>query len=334
MKQMLTLALAVGLVLGAAATPALAQAEVVLKMASNAHRADPPKVGDQVAFDWLAEELKKQTDGAVALEVYWGGSLGAEAKLHQSLETGVLDVLPNSGSNIANVVPEIGLLSTSYLFRDFDHYKAVVNDPAFFDRLQEIVRDRDLGYQLVGMGATGSRNLYNRQREIVTPDDAAGMKMRVMSSPIEFRVWQTLGLLPTNLPSTEIYLSLQTGVVDASESSIPFIVSNKYYEVAPYITLTNHQISTHLYFMNDASIASLPEEHRETVLALFREAGNKQIDATKRLSTEMLDELRGNPNVTVTEVDTRPFAEKLTSLQGEVAEELGVEDLLAAIRAH
>lgn len=334
MKQMLTLALAVGLVLGAAATPALAQAEVVLKMASNAHRADPPKVGDQVAFDWLAEELKKQTDGAVALEVYWGGSLGAEAKLHQSLETGVLDVLPNSGSNIANVVPEIGLLSTSYLFRDFDHYKAVVNDPAFFDRLQEIVRDRDLGYQLVGMGATGSRNLYNRQRAIVTPDDAAGMKMRVMSSPIEFRVWQTLGLLPTNLPSTEIYLSLQTGVVDASESSIPFIVSNKYYEVAPYITLTNHQISTHLYFMNDASIASLPEEHRETVLALFREAGNKQIDATKRLSTEMLDELRGNPNVTVTEVDTRPFAEKLTSLQGEVAEELGVEDLLAAIRAH
>src|SRR5690606_18639814 len=114
-------------------------------------------------------------------------------------------------------------------------------------------------------------------REVTTPQDAAGMKMRVMSSPIEFRVWQTLGMLPTNLPSTEIYMSLQTGVVDASESSIPFIVSNKYYEVAPYITLTNHQISTHLYLMNDATIASLPDEHRETVLALFREAGNRQI---------------------------------------------------------
>lgn len=337
MRQMLTRSLMLGLgaaLVAATATPQAASAETVLRMASNAHRADPPKVGDQVAFDWLKQELAAQTDGEVHLEIYWGGSLGAEAQLHQSLESGAIDVLPNSGSNIAKVVPEIGLLSTSYLFRDFDHYKEVVNDPAFFERLQEIVRNHELGYQLVGMGATGSRNLYNRRQEVAKPEDAAGMKMRVMSSPIEFRVWQTLGLLPTNLPSTEIYMSLQTGVVDAAESSIPFIVSNKYYEVAPYITLTNHQISTHLYFMNDDSIAALPDEHRETVLRLFREAGNKQIDATKRLSKEMLDALRANPNVTVTEVDTKPFAEKLSSLQGEVAEELGVEDLLAVIRSH
>ncbi|MEX2631248.1 MAG: TRAP transporter substrate-binding protein [Tistlia sp.] len=334
MNRIFALGLGLSLALAAVALPLAAEAQVTLKMASNAHRADPPKVGDQIAFEWLAEELEKRTDGAVALEIYWGGSLGAEAQLHQSLATGVIDVLPNSGSNLANLVPEIGLLSTSYLFRDFDHYRAVVNDPAFFGRLQEIVRDHELGSQLVGMGATGSRNLYNRQREVRSPEDAAGMKMRVMSSPIEFRVWQGLGMLPTNLPSTEIYMSLQTGVVDASESSIPFIVSNKYYEVAPYITLTNHQISTHLYLMNDATIAALPDEHRETVLALFREAGNRQIDATKRLSSEMLEQLRGNPNVTITDVDTQPFADKLTSLQDDVAEELGVDDLLTVIRAH
>ncbi|HKJ84586.1 MAG TPA: hypothetical protein VKA06_00850, partial [Spirochaetia bacterium] len=119
-----------------------------------------------------------------------------------------------------------------------------------------------------------------------------------------------------------------------SESSIPFIVSNKYYEVAPYITLTNHQISTHLFFMNDESIAGLPDEDRQTVLDLIREAGNVQIDATKRLSEDLLKTLREAPGVTVTEVDTKLFSDRLTSLQDEVAADLGVTDLLEIIRSH
>lgn len=322
--------LAATLALGAGAV----QAQVTLKLASNAIRSDPPKVGDQVAFDWLAEEIERRTNGEVALEVYWGGSLGAEATLGQSLQTGVVDILPNSGSNAAAAVPEAGLLSTSYLFRDFDHYKAVANDEDFFGRLQQIVEDHDLGYQLVGLGATGSRNLYNRIREVETPEDAKGMKIRVQNSPIEFQVWQTIGMLPTSIASTEIYMSLQTGVVDAAESSVPFIVSNKYYEVAPYITMTNHQISTHLHFMSDMALEKIPEEHRQTVLDLLREAGNVQIDATKRLSAELTETLKSQPNVTVSEPDTEPFAEILAPLQDEVAEELGVTDLLEVVRAH
>lgn len=330
MRKLIGLSLLVaGLVM-----PLAASAEVVLKMASNAHQANPPKVGDQVAFEWLQQELEERTDGAVKLEIYWGGSLGAEAQMTQALETGVIDVLPNSGSNIANVISEAGLLSTSYLFRDFDHYKAVVADEEFFGRFQDIVREQDLGYQLVGMGATGSRNLYNRVREVETPEDASGMKMRVMSSPVEFRVWKELGLMPTSIPSTEIYMSLQTGVVDAAESSIPFIVSNKYYEVAPYITLTNHQISTHLYFINDESLQRVPEEHRGTLLELFREAGYRHIDATAKLSEELLDTLRSQPGVTVTDVDSSHFSELLMTLQDDVAKELGVEDLLDVVRAH
>ena len=311
-----------------------ADATVELRMASNAHRTDPPTVGDQVAFEWLQQAVEEQTNSEVSIEVYWGQALGDEAQLLSGLETGVVDILPNAGSNVARVIPQAGLLSTSYLFRDFDHYKAVVNDDAFFGRLQEIVDELDLGYQLVGMGATGSRNLYNRAREIETPEDAQGLKMRVMASPVEFKVWSTMGMIPSNVPSSEIYMALQTGVVDAAESSIPFIVSNKYYEVAPHISLTNHQISTHLYFMNDEALARVPEEHRDTLLALLRETGNRHIDATKELSAEMLETLRAQPGVTVTEVDTAEFADKLVALQDEVAKELGVTDLLEVIRSH
>jgi tripartite ATP-independent transporter DctP family solute receptor len=328
-RALLHSALAVAAVIGLA-YPAMA--EVNLRMASNAIQSNPAKVGDQVAFEWLADEIAKQTNGEVKLTIYWGGSLGSEASLMTSLESGAIDILPNSGSNLAANIPEAGLLSTSYLFRDFAHYQALVSDQAFFDRFAGIVADRTDAYRLVGIGATGSRNLYNRVHPIATPEDAKGMKMRVQSSPIEFQVWQTLGMLPTSIPSTEIYLSLQTGVVDASESSIPFIVSNKYYEVAPFISLTNHQISTHFFFINNASLEKVPEAHRETLLRLLREAGDKQIEATARLSTENEKDLRALPGVTVTDIDVAAFEAPLRPLQDQVAQELGLTDVLMMIR--
>ncbi len=319
---------------GALGSATLAMAEVNLKMASNAIQSTPAKVGDQIAFEWLAEEIEKQTQGDVTLTIYWGGSLGSEASLMGSLESGALDILPNSGSNLAANIPQAGLFSTSYLFRDFDHYEAVVTDPAFYDRFAEIVDAQSDAYRLAGIGATGSRNLYNRVRAIARPEDGAGLKIRVQSSPIEFQVWQTLGMLPTSIPSTEIYLSLQTGVVDAAESSIPFIMSNKYYEVAPFISLTNHQISTHFFFINNASLEKIPEEHRETVLRLLRETGTKQIEATAQLSAALEEELRNLPGVTVTDITVADFEEPLRALQDQVAEDLGVTDLLTMIRAH
>ncbi|MEZ5796637.1 MAG: TRAP transporter substrate-binding protein [Paracoccaceae bacterium] len=317
---------------GAAGGGALA--EVNLRMASNAIQSTPAKVGDQIAFEWLAEEIEKQTQGEVTLTIYWGGSLGSEASLMGSLESGALDILPKSGSNLAANIPEAGMFSASYLFRDFAHYQAVVTDPAFFERFGAIVASHTDAYRLAGIGATGARNLYNRVHAIATPADGKGLKVRVQSSPIEFQVWQTLGMLPTSIPSTEIYLSLQTGVVDAAESSIPFIMSNKYYEVAPYISLTNHQISTHFFLINNASLEKIPEAHRETVLRLLREAGTRQIEATVELSRAMEAELRALPGVTVTDINVADFEEPLRALQDQVAQDLGVTDLLAMIRAH
>lgn len=307
---------------------------VVLRMGTNDHFSDPPKTGGQIAFQWLQKTVAERTNGEVEIKIYPGAQLGAEKDTVKMLKTGGIDITPDSPGNLAALVPEIGLFSASYLFGSFEHYEKVVSDERFFKRLKKTVQDRNLGYQLVGIGATGSRSVYNRVRPVDTPAELKGMKMRVMASPTEFKVWSTLGMLPTTIASTEIYSALQSGVVDAAESSMPYIVGNKYYEVAPYITLTNHQISGHMYLIGDKALAKVPEKHRAALLKTLYETGPRHIRATARLSEQKLQELRAKPGVKVSTVDPAAFVAQLRPIQDEVAKSLGVEDLLQIIREH
>lgn len=308
--------------------------KVVLRMGTNDHFSDPPKVGGQIAFQWLQKTVAERTNGEVEIKIYPGAQLGAEKDAVKMLKSGGIDISPDSPGNLAALVPEVGLFSASYLFTDFDHFERAMSDKRFFNRLKKIVQDRNLGYQLVGIGATGSRNVYNRTREVNSAEDLKGLKMRVMASPAEYKVWSTLGMLPSTITSTEIYSALQSGVVDAAESSVPYIVGNKYYEVAPYITLTNHQISAHIYLIGDKALAKVPQQHRAALLDTLYETGRMHIRATARLSEQKLVELRAKPGVKVSTVNPTPFIAKLRPLQDEIAKNLAVEDLLGVIREH
>lgn len=314
----------------AAAT--VASAQVTLRMGSEETFGTPPRVAAQYGLEWLEQRVPKATNNAVLIKVYPNATLGSEKELLKSVAAGVIDASVASPGNAAGLVPELQLFSASYLFTGFDHARKVLSSNQFFDRVQQIVRDRKLGFQLAGISLTGSRNLYSRTKIVNSMEALAGMKMRVMNSPTEFKVWSTLGMLPSAIPGPEIYSALQSGVVDAAESSIPAIVGGKYYEVAPYITLTHHQFNLHLYVIGDKALAKVPEAARPALMKAFREASVVQMDAAIKLSDEKLQFLKQQPGVTVTAVDTAPFAKKLAPIQDEVAASLKVQDLLQMIR--
>lgn len=318
---------------GLTSLAAVAHAEVTLRVASEEIFADPPKVAAQYALEYLDEQLPKVTGGEVQVELYPNAALGSEKELIRSVGEGTVDATVLSPGNAAGLIPEVQLFSASYLFNSYDHVRRVLEDDEFFDTLQQIVAEKDAGFQLAGVGITGTRNFYNRARVVDSIEDLQGLKMRVMSSPTEFTVWSTLGTMPTNIPAPEIYTSIQTGVVDAAESSLPAIAGNKYYEVAPNITLTHHQFNLHLLLISDTALAKIPEQYHEEVMKTFREAGMKEVAAAEQLSEKVLTMLREKPGVTVTKVDTKPFAAKLRDVQDQVAKDLEVEKLLELIRS-
>jgi len=310
-----------------------ANAAVTLRMGSEEPFSDPPRVAAQFGLDWLSANVGPRTNGEVNVMVTGNAALGPERVLLTSVAGGIVDACVSSPGNTAALVPEVQLFSASYLFSGFEHVLAVISDDAFFGRLQELVRDRNIGMQLGGVAITGSRNLYNRRNVATELAHISGMSMRVMNSPTEVRVWSTLGMIPATIPAPEIYSALQSGVVDAGESSISAIVGSRYYEVAPYITLTNHQFNLMFYFIGDAALRKVPEAAREPLMATFREAALVQARAAVELQESSLEYLRSRPGVEVTELDVAPFQELLMPLQDEIAGEFGLQDLLEQIRA-
>ena len=308
-------------------------AEVVIRLGSEEPFKTPPGIAAQYGLEFLAQELPKRTGGKVEVKLFPGAVLGNERALVKALTVGGVDATVVSSSNAAPLVKEAGFLAAAYLFESYAQAeRALITDTRLFTRLQQLVKEKKQGFELVGLALTGTRNLYNRVKPVKSPDDLKGMKMRVMANPTEFKVWSTLGTLPTNIPAPEIYTSLQTGVVDAAESSLPAIVTGKYYEVAPHVVLTHHQYNVHMYFLGDRTLAKVPADLQKVVLDTFREAGAVQLKAAIKLADEKLAELKSKPGVTVTEVDTKAFASKLRDVQDEVAKELGVQDLLKLIR--
>lgn len=332
MQRKSTKVLVAAALAGALAWASAAQAAVTLRMGSEEPFSKPPRVAAQYGLDWLAENAGPRTNGEVKVRVSGNAALGPEKELLKSVSAGIIDACVASPGNAAALVPEMQLFSASYLFSGFDHALKVLENDAFFDRMQQIVRDRKLGMQLAAVSLTGSRNLYNRVRPVKSVDDLDGMKMRVMNSPTESRVWSALGTLPATVPAPEIYSALQSGVVDAGESSVSAIVASKYYEVAPNISLTHHQFNLMFYFISDKALSKVPEGSRAALMDAFREAGMVQARAAVDLQERSLQFLKERPNVSVTDVELAPFRQRLLPMQDEVAARLKVEDLLKVIR--
>ncbi len=333
MKHTCRASLAVVVLLASLGPATAAFAAITMRIGSEEPFKTPPGIAAQYGLEFIAQELPKRSGGRIEVKLFPNAVLGNERALMKSISVGGVDATVVSISNAAPLVPEVGFLAAAYLFESYAQAeRALISDPRLFQKLHEIVQKKKQGFELAAMALTGTRNLYNRTRDVKTPDDLKGMKMRVMANPTEFKVWSSLGTLPTNIPAPEIYTSLQTGVIDAAESSLPAIVTGKYYEVGPHIILTHHQYNVHMYFLGDLFMARLPADLQKVVRDTFREAGAIQFKAAVRMADEKLAELKAKPGVTVTEVDTKLFAAKVKDIQDEVAKDLGVSDLVTLIR--
>lgn len=189
------------------------------------------------AMLYMAERLEHHSGGEMVLEVYGGGQLGSERELIELLQIGSIAMTKVSASPLEGFVPEMKVFNVPYLFRDTTHYYAVLDSGIGKDLLlaPERVRLRGLGYY-----DAGSRSFYSVRRPIETPDDLAGLKIRVQESQTALQMIASFGASPTPIAFGELYTALQQGVVDGAENNPPSYYLSGHYEVAKYYTLDEH----------------------------------------------------------------------------------------------
>lgn len=282
------------------------------------------------AFQRLVNE---KTGGKVQVDVFPAAQLGAEVAMIEGARMGSVDGAVIHVSNAATVIPELSVFSVSYLFKDADHFERVLADPKFQARIESLVADKKLGLKVIGYYSAGVRNLYTRKGAAKAPEDLKGTKLRVMNNPIEAKIWSTIGTIPTPMNFGEVYQSLQTGVLDAAENALSVIESNRHYEAAKTIILTEHQRSLSLLFMSERKFNALPADQQKAVLEAGREASVIQRKRDAELNAEAIDRMKAKGTEFVVP-DRAKFSALIVPIQEEVAQAQKMTDVLQLIRSH
>jgi len=307
---------------------ATAQAETVLRGAS--------MFDEEHAFTKTLRKFEElvgeKYDGDVTFDLRLNGELGVESDYVTFLNQGVaIDYTILAPSNMAKFAPSIPLMDMPFLFRDLDHWNAVLSSDVLAPLEDELLEKADI--KIVGYTGGGTRNLLSKN-PVVTFDDLKGHKMRVMGAPIQAQIFQALTAAPSAIAYNEVYNAIQTGVIAGFENEAASIQNLKFYEVAPNLTLTRHSITVRPIEMSGKTFNSLPADLQAAVLEAGEEAGAYGRELESREDGVKLQEMVDAGQLTVSEFENRDkMLEMVKPVQDAYAAEIGASELLEAVRA-
>ncbi|MFP6827689.1 MAG: TRAP transporter substrate-binding protein [Gammaproteobacteria bacterium] len=253
-----------------------------------------------------AEEFARLANerlGDRATVVVFGASqLGSDEVLLQKLRLGTVDfALPST--IMSSTFAEFGLFEMPYLVEDREHMGRI-EEEILWPTLRPIVTEQ--GYDIIAVWENGFRHVTNSIRPIDTPEDLAGVKLRTPRGIWRVKMFQMFGANPTPMPLSEVFVALQTGVMDGQENPLAQIVSSKFHEIQPYLSLTGHVYSPAYVTVNADRWGRLPEDVQLILEETARETQRFVYDTAERMETEFLQEMV-DANVVVNEPDLESF---------------------------
>ncbi|MBI4921926.1 MAG: TRAP transporter substrate-binding protein DctP [Devosia nanyangense] len=246
------------LLLAASALPAIAQDKPTLRFSAvfseQDIRAEMTKM--------FADEIKD----IATLEPYYGGTLFKQGTELVALQRGNLEMGNIAPQDVSNQIPAWSVLTSAYLFRNYDHLKTFFASElgAEFKKMAE----DQLGVHILGPTYFGTREVGLRtDKEIKTPADMAGIKLRMPGGDAWQFLGSALGANPTPMAYAEVYTGLQTGAIDGQDNPLPNVENMKFYEVMSQIVLTDHLVGYDLWTISSKAWAALSADQQAAVQA-------------------------------------------------------------------
>ncbi|MGH8688526.1 MAG: TRAP transporter substrate-binding protein, partial [Burkholderiales bacterium] len=185
-------------------------------------------------------KLKELSGGTMGINQFPGAQLGQEPQMLQKMRAGDIDFVITSTANASTLAPQAGVLSLHFIFRDQQHLAHALADPAISAAFRDMVQKSVQGAHVLGLMTMGLRNMYSK-KEVHSIADVKGEKIRVQATKTEDAAFPAYGAQVVHMPFGDVYTSLQTGVVDIAENGVNVYLANKHYEVAPVLSMTEHE---------------------------------------------------------------------------------------------
>ncbi len=260
------LAVGVGLAISAMS---LSAAEYVLKF-SHVVSPNTPKGKAAVYFEKRLEELSK---GRIDVQVYPNSQLYKDSAVLKALKLNSVQMACPSFSKFGKIVPQLALFDLPFLFRDIDHLHKV-QDSEVGQKLKDMVTAK--GFVALDFWDNAFKQMTDSKRPLIKPEDAKGLKFRIMSSKVLEEQFKAVGAIPQVMPFSEVYSALQQGVIDGQENTNSNIYTKKFYEVQKYMSVTNHGYLGYLVVMSKKFWNSLPDDLKAAVKQAMKEATAKE----------------------------------------------------------
>ncbi|MBC05946.1 TRAP transporter substrate-binding protein [Thalassospira sp.] len=214
--------------------------------------------------DWLAEEIAKNTNGAVKIDVYPSSQLGKIQELAEGVSMGSIALSHNTAGALSSLYEDFGVLDTPYLYRDYDHLMNVVdiNSPVMEELNQGLIDNT--GMRVLYAFYFGTRQL-TADRAIKTPADLSGVKIRAIPSPVYLTAVEGLGAAPVPVDWSEVPTALATGIVQGQENPVNVAVDHKLYDVQSHMMLTGHISAAEIVVINEDLWQSFPDDIKEGI---------------------------------------------------------------------
>ena len=266
----------------------------------------------------FAEEVEKLSGGSIKIDMQASGVLGAEGDFLEDMTSGFgsIDMARISVSTLTTYnTPKAALLALPFAFKDHTHFWNFANSEAAQECLAE-AEELGIGVRGICYGEEGFRHMFFN-KEVTDLAGFQDLKIRVSTDPTMVAMINAFGANATVVAYGELYQSLDSGVVDGAENPLNNYKLNSFYQVAPWLVMTGHQLGVSELIITDPAWDKLTDAQRECIFAaakIAQDFDHQIVEEGEAASLEELKEL----GVTITEVDDKtPWTDAVADLIAE-----------------
>ena len=308
-KHALIVAIAAGVTAMAAQATEFRSADI--------HPDDYPTV---TAVKFMSERLKALSGGKHTIKVFNNSALGQEKDTIEQTKIGALSMVRVNIAPMNNICPETQVPTMPFLFRSVDHLHKVLDGPIGEEILKSCEKQGFIGLAYYDSGA---RSMFTAKKPVRSFADMKGQKVRVQATKTEDTLFPAYGAQTVHMPFGDVYTSLQTGVVNVAENGVNVYLANKHYEVAPILSMTEHEANNNCLWISDKTWNSLTPEQQKWVQAAADEVAKKEPAMALKLEKDSAEKLKSMGVKVVEGVDKTGFMKAAQPVQDQLATELG-----------
>ena len=279
-------------------------------------------------FEASAEEFAKRANaklgGKAKVVVYGSSQLGSDKELLQKLKLGTVDfALPSTVMSSENDL--FGLFELPYLVKDRAHMGRIEKE-IFWPKMAPAVEAK--GLKILAVWENGYRHITNNKRPINGPQDLKGLKLRTPKGEWRVKMFQAYGANPSPMAFSEVFVALQTGVMDGQENPLIQIYSAKFQEVQKYLSLSSHVYTPAYITTGKKRWESLPADVRKILEQSAKETQAYVYSTAARFDNELLEKMKPS-GIKVNEVDKGAFVKASKSIYDDFGNQVkGAKELI------